>query len=244
MSYYITSPFKPSPKLLVPGFPTYLWGSWNDKTGPTQGIILQSLGIGATAELVVKILSGNVPVVGALITVVGVAAHANFNVNNAVIIAVDRYPHGNEPDNGMYTLAYAATVATPIQADAGQFIIPQPEIGEVLTAGAVAAGINPGASSPAVMPYGNATYNQNQGLTAVVSFPSLPTSVIVYLQQAVQDMDSEYATVATVATVAGGVVTAAGSQITIDPTLGRFFRFSNGTVVGGTLPTIIAKLLM
>jgi hypothetical protein len=94
------------------------------------------------------------------------------------------------------------------------------------------------------MPYGNTLANLNQGLTAVVSFPSLPTSVIVSLQQAVQDIDSEYATVAAVATVSGGVVTAAGAQITVDPTLGRFFRFSNGTVVGGTLPTIVAKLLM
>jgi hypothetical protein len=202
------------------------------------------LGIGATAELVVKILSGNVPVVGALITVVGAAVNAAFNVTNAVITAVDRYPHGNEPDNGMYTLAYAATITSPIQVNAGQFIIPQPEIGEVLAAGAVANGINPGASSPAVMPYGNATYNQNQGLTAVVSFPSLPTSVIVSLQQAVQDIDSEYATIAVVGTVSGGVVTVAGGQITVDPTLGRFFRFNNGTVTGGTLPTIVAKLLM
>jgi hypothetical protein len=234
MPAYITSPFKPTPTLLIPGFPTYLWGSWNDKTGPTQGVVLQSLGIGATAELIVKILSGNIPVVGALITVVGVAASANFNVTNAVITAVDKYPHGNNPDNGMYALAYAATVATPMQADAGQFIIPQPEVAEALTAVS---------SAPVVMPYGNSTYNQNQGLTAVVSFPSLPTSVIVSLQQAVQDIDSEYATIAVAATVAGGVVTT-GPQITVDPTLGRFFRFSNGAVVGGTLPTIIAKLLM
>ena len=235
MSNYITSPFKPSPILMYPGYPVYLRGSWNDKTGPTQGIVLQSLSVSPVGELVVKILSGKVPVVGSLITVIGVTANANLNVTNAAITGVDRYPHGNAPDNGMYALTYAIIGGnSPIQADAGQFIIPQPEIGEALAAGA---------SVPAAMPYGNSTYNQNQGLTAVVSFPSLPTSVVVSLQQAVQDIDSEYATVAVAATVAGGVVTV-GGQITVDPTLGRFFRFSNGTVVGGTLPTIIAKLLM
>ena len=234
MSAYITSPFKPSPVLLVPGSPTYLWGSWNDRVGPTQGVVLQSLGIATVGEIVVKILSGNIPVVGALITVVGVSASANFNVTNVAITAVDKYPHGNNPDNGMYAIAYTITsTSSPMQSDAGQFIIPQPEVAEALVASAK--------SSPASMPYGNATYNQNQGLTAVVSFPSIPTSIIVYLQQAVQDLDSEYADVATVVTVAGGSVTS-GGQITVDPTLGRFFRFRNSDVVG--TGSIIAKLLM
>jgi hypothetical protein len=233
MSAYITSPFKPSPTLLIPGFPTYLWGSWNDKTGPTTGNVLSNSAVTTTATVTVQILSGNVPFVGAKITVVGSQNSANFNVTNATILTVSA---AMVPDAGIYTLTYAISSTTQgTLLDGGQFIIPQPEVGEALAAGA---------SVPAVMPYGNATFNQNQGLTAVVSFPSLPTSVIVSLQQAVQDLDSEYATVATVATVSGGAVTAAGSQITVDPTLGRFFRFSNGTVIGGTLPTIIAKLLM
>src|ERR1035437_1224306 len=106
MPSYIQSPFKPTPTLLIPGSPTYLWGSWNDKTGPTQGVVLQSLGIATVGELVVKILSGNIPVVGSLITVVGVSASNNFNVTNVAITAVDTYPHGNQPDNGVYAIAY------------------------------------------------------------------------------------------------------------------------------------------
>jgi hypothetical protein len=233
MPPYITSPFKPSPTLLIPGFPTYLWGSWNDKTGPTQGTVLSDSGNGATSTVKFQLTSGNVPIVGALVTIVGTANAAGaYNVTNAKILSVSA---PTNPDFGIYTITFSGTGNSASAADAGQLIIPQPEIAEALTAIS---------SAPAVMPYGNATFNQNQGLTAVVSFPSLPTSVVVVLQQAVQDLDSEYATVATVATVSGGVVTAAGSQITVDPTLGRFFRFSNGTVTGGTLPTIIAKLLM
>jgi hypothetical protein len=234
MPSYILSPFKPTPRLLVAGTPSYVWGSYNDKTGPTQGIVLQSLGIGTTLELIVKILSGNVPVVGALLTVVGVSASNNFNVTNVALTAVDTYPHGNIPDNGMYALAYTTTsTVSPLQADAGQFIVPQPEVAETL--------VTDFKSAPVAMPFNMLLGNMHQAITVVVSFPTLPTSIIVYLQQAVQDIDSEYATVATVVTVAGSAVTG-GGQITIDPTLGRFFRLSSGDMVGNG--TIIAKILI
>ena len=232
MPAYQTTPFKAVPALLVAGTPQYLWGSYNDKTGPTFGYVQSDSAVTTTGTLAFRIVSGNVPVSGALITVVGTSnASGNFNVTNATILSVTCTAAG------ICTVTYAITSSTVAlgTADSGEVLIPQPEIGEALTAVS---------SVPACMPYGNTLANLNQGLTAVVSFPSLPTSVIVSLQQAVQDIDSEYATIAVVATVTGGAVTAAGSQITVDPTLGRFFRFSSGAVVGGTLPTIVAKLLM
>ena len=232
MPAYILSPFKPAPVLLIPGMPTYLWGSFNDKTGPTQGVVLADSGNGAIATVKFLITSGNVPVAGSLVTIVGSANGAGgFNITNQIILTVSAAAY---PDAGVYTITFANATASGAASDAGQLIIPQPEVGEALTTTT---------SAPVVMPYGNSTYNQNQGLTAVVSFPSIPTSVVISLQQAVQDKDSEYQTIATVATVAGGVVTGS-PQITVDPTLGRFFRFSNGSVVGGTSPTIVAKLLM
>ena len=238
MSAYQTTPYKQSPTLLYPGFPVYLWGNFNDKTGPTTGIVTFSKTNGTTTATVkIQILSGNIPKNGSLITVVGSSVSVNLNVTNVAISNVTVIPDANGNDTGLYSMTYTITsTATPTTytADAAQFIIPQPEVGEALVAGA---------SVPAAMPYGNATFNQNQGLTAVISFPSLPTSVVVTLQQAVFDIDSEYQDVASVVTVSGGVVTV-GGQITVDPTLGRFFRFKNGTVVGGTLPTIVAKLLM
>ena len=232
MPQYQATPFRAAPALLVAGSAEYLWGSYNNKTGPTFGYVISDSAVTTTGTVTFRIVSGNVPIAGALITVVGTAnASGHFNVTNATIVTVSC------TDAGICTVTYAITSSSVAlgTADSGEVLIPQPEIGEALTAVS---------SAPACMPYGNTLANLNQGLTAVVSFPSLPTSVIVYLQQAVQDIDSEYATVAVVATVSGGVVTSSGAQITVDPTLGRFFRFSNGTVVGGTLPTIVAKLLM
>jgi hypothetical protein len=227
---YQTTPFKEPIKLLVPGIPAYLWGSYNDKTGPTFGYVISDSAAATVGTIVFQITQGNIPFVGALITVRGTANSGGvFNVTATILtVAVNDY--------GVCTVTYAiSSTSQASAADAGQVEIPQPEIAEALTAVS---------SVPVAMPYNNVNANLNQALTAVVSFPSLPTSVIVSLQQAVIDLDSEYATVAVVATVSGGAVTAAGSQITVDPTLGRFFRFSNGAVVGGTLPSIVAKLLL
>jgi hypothetical protein len=234
MPYYTLSPYKPAPKLLVAGRAQYLFGSFDDRSDDTVAIITADAAAGTTATLTVTIIKGSVPVVGQLITVIGTVNSAGvFNVTNTALSAVTAV---NSPDNGVYLLSYTISATTQATtADIGQALMPQQEIGTTLIAGS---------SAPVAMPYGNATSNLNQAITVVVSFPSLPTSVIVVLQQAVIDRDSEYATVATVATVSGGAVTAAGSQITVDPTLGKFFRLNNGTVVGGTLPTIIGKILM
>lgn len=235
MPSYVLSPFKQSPQLFTPGQSAYLWGSYNNKTGPTTGTVIFVKTNGTTTATVqIKILSGNIPANGSLISVVGSSVNANFNVVNAAVSNVTAL---NSPDDGTYSLTFTiSSTATPttFTADAAQFIIPQPEVSEALVAGA---------SVPVCMPYNNFTANLNQAITAVVSFPSLPTSVVISLQQAVHDIDSEYVTIATIATVAGGVVSGS-PQVTVDPTLGRFFRFSNGTVTGGSSPTIIAKLLL
>ena len=231
MPAYQTTPFKASPALLIPGIASYLLGSYNDKTGPTFGYVQSNSAVTTTGTLTFRITSGNVPAVGSKITVVGTANSTGvFNVTNATILTVSC------TDAGICTVTYAiSSTSQATVADSGEVLVPQPEVGE--------ACVNE-SSVPAAMPYGNSTYNMNQGLTAVVSFPSLPTTAVVALQQAVQDIDSEYATVATVATVTGGAVTAAGSQITVDPTLGRFFRFNVSSVTGGASPSIVAKLLM
>lgn len=232
MPAYQTTPFKAMPKLLVAGTPEYLFGSYNDKTGPTLGFVISDSAVTTTGTVTFQITSGNIPVVGAKITVVGTAnASGNFNVTNGTILTV------TTTNSGVCTVTYAITSSTVAAntADNGQVSIPQVETGETLANGA---------SIPASMPYNNVNANLNQALTAVATFPSLPTAAVITLQQAVFDIDAEYANIATVATVSGGVVTASGSQITVDPTLGRFFRFNVTGVSGGTAPTVAAKLLL
>ena len=236
MPAYIASPFRPPVKLLVPGLPSYLWGSWASNIAPTIGNVLSDSGNGSTANVKVQITSGNIPIVSSLsiplITVIGTSNNGGaFNTTNTILSAVSA---AAVPDEGIFTLSYASSATGSSTPDSGIVQIPQPEVAEALAAGA---------SDPVAMPYNNLTANMNQALTAVISFPSLPTSVIIYLQQAVQNYDSEFQTVATVATVSTGAVQGS-PEVTIDPTLGRFFRFLNGTVVGGTSPSIIAKLLL
>lgn len=233
MPAYQSTPFKKTPPVMIIGHPEYLWGSYDDRSSPTFGYIISDSAASTTGTVVFLVTSGPVPIAGDLITVRS-SRSANLNVVNATVITSVPAADAQGIQNGVVTVTYAITSTTLASAaDSGQVECVRAEVGEVLAAGA---------SIPVAVSFSNANTEQERGLTAVVSFPSLPTSVIVTLQQAVFDKDSEYADVASVVTVAGGVVTV-GGQITVDPVLGRFFRFNNGTVVGGTNPTIVAKLL-
>jgi|ERR1019366_6235750 hypothetical protein len=237
MPVYQLTPFKPTPKLLTPGIPAYFWGSFRDTTGPTVGNVLSTSGNGSTSTVKVQILGGNVPIVSALsvplITIVGSAgATGAYNVTNVAITSISV---ATNPDSGIYNISFAGSGSSAAAADAGQFIIPQPEVAETLVTDAK--------SAPLVMPYNIMSANLNQAVTVVASFPSIPTSIILYLQQALQDLDAEYADVNTIVTVAGGAVTG-GGQISVDPTLGRFFRVRAGDMIGGTLPTLIVKMMI
>lgn len=203
MSAYVKSPFKPNVKLLVAGRPSYVFGSYNDKTGPTvaQVITLKSNGT-TTATIVFQILSGNIPVNGALITVISsTLGGGNFNVTNVAIANVTQV---NTPDNGMYSATYAiSSTATPTSAtaDVGQVMIPQPEIGENLT--------TDGASEPVAAPYNNPALDQGKAISATVSFPAISgvtTACVVKVQGADLDIDSEYQDIATVGSLVSGAL--------------------------------------
>lgn len=231
MPAYIKSPFKPSPILLVAGKPEYLWGAFNDRTGPTTGLVISdAINAGNTVTVVFQVTGGNIPVVGALVTIVGAAnASGNINVTNASIIGVTSTPAG------VVTIQFQIQTPSGTQlllADSGQVIIPQPETSEALANGA---------SVPVAVPFQNPQMDQGRSITAVVSLPSLPTTATITLQQSVQDNDVEYADIATVVSVAGGVST--GGQVTAEKTLGRFYRFNTTGVTGGTLPSIIGKII-
>src|ERR1700681_1493389 len=87
MPAYQSTPFKEPVKLVITGHPEYLWGSWNDRTGPTYGHIITDAAVTTTATVVFQIASGNAPIAGSLITIRGASNSVNFNVVNAVVIS-------------------------------------------------------------------------------------------------------------------------------------------------------------
>jgi hypothetical protein len=226
MPAYVTSPFKPSPALLMAGIPYYVLGSFDDRSSPTQGLVISDSAVTVTATLIFRILSGNSPAVGDLITVAGTAnGGGNLNVTNVAIATV------STTQEGICTVTYAISSTTfGSTPDFGQVIVPRPEVGEVL---------QNGASVPVSVPSSQLLANQSKTVNATVSFSGAPVSATAYLQGAIFDKDSEYETL--------GIIANAGSP-TSGPTLEvadsayRFYRILVANVVGGASPKIIGKI--
>lgn len=246
MSQYQTTPFKAPVQLGVAGTPSYLLGSWNDKTGPTLGYVISDASNGTTTgTLIFQIVSGNVPVVGALITVIGTAnGSGNFNVTNAAIATV------SVTEQGVATVTYTiASTATPtVQTqDAGQVQVPQPEVGETVSGSTYS-------SVPVARPFNNSNIQEGQSLTATLNLPSggSLSGIVAVLQGADVDLDAEYTTIHKFAAVTGAnthesfqsgtdtqFITATAAPGTIGNNPGganllnyRFYRFSFTSITG------------
>ena len=209
MSFYIKSPFKPVPRLLIQGTPEYVYGSYNDKTGPTLGYIISDSGNGTTSTVVFRIASGNVPFVGALITIIGTANAAGaYNVTNAIIISVVC------TDAGICTVTFLGAGTSASTPDGGQVEIQQPEVPDNLTAGIVAAlATNAGASAPVAAPVGATANGRSISVTLSLlansaTYPSTLSGVTATLQGANLDLDGEYNDCGIIGTaLAAGTVT-------------------------------------
>lgn len=224
MPAYQQTPFKNPPALLVSGTPTYLWGSFDDRSSPTFGYIITDAGVTTTATVVFQIVSGNVPLVGDKVTVRGAANSANFNVTNATVLSVSC------TDAGVCTITYAISSTTQgATADGGQVEIVRSEIGETA--------VN-GASVPAAAPFNNPNMQQGRTVTATVTFPTPPTTAQVYLQGAQFDIDAEYEDLGLVNGIGSFGVT--GPSLHVADLAFRFYRFRSAFVTG--VGTIVAKL--
>lgn len=233
MPAYQNTPFKEPVQVLTAGLPAYLWGSYDDRSSDSFGYIISNSAVTTTATVTFLVTSGPVPKVGDFIAVRGAGRSANFNTTGTVL-TVSAEADAAGIQNGVVTVTYAISSTTlGTLADVGQVQCSRVEVGETL------ANSN---SRPVALAANNGETDQARGLTVVISFPSIPTAAVVTLQQAVIDRDAEYSNVAVVATVAGSAVTV-GPQVTVDPTLGRFFRLNITGVSGGTAPTIVGKIL-
>lgn len=219
MTQYVTSPFKPPVQLGVAGTPSYLLGSYNDKTGPTQGYVISDSGSTTTGTLVFQIVSGNVPVSGSLITVVGTTnGSGNMNVTNAAVTVV------STTLQGVCTVTYTISSSTfPSTQDFGQVIILQPEVAETISGSSYS-------SVPVARPFNNPNIQEGQSLTATLNLPSGGTlsGITAVLQGADFDIDSEYKTIHTFASVTG-----AGTSETFQT--GSDTQFITATAAPGTI---------
>jgi len=250
MGFYQSTPFKPVPRVLTPGTPAYVLGSFNDKTGPTLGTVLFDSGDGSTSTVTFQIQSGNIPITDTLVTIVGTKNDAGaYNVTNALVLSVTQV---NTPDDGVYTITFAGAGTGAKAADYGQLIIQQREVGDVLSsATAASVPVTIGAAGP----------NSNgKSLSVTVKLPASTTAnpstlsaVTVTIQGANLDLDSEYNDIGTVVSAGSAGHTydwQSGQGDTATGTLAagsvlapnfRFYRLSISGAMGSG--PIIAKIL-
>ena len=195
---YQTTPFKAPVQLLIQGTPSYVYGSYNDKTAPAFGYIISDSGTGSVSTVVYQQTQGNLPIPGSLVTILGSAnATGLYNVTNAVLLTVVAN------DFGTVTITFAGSGSSASAPDSGQVIIPQIEIGDNLTAALVSA--LPYSSVPVAAVVGATVTGRSTSATVTLptssaAFPSTLSGVTVVIQASNVDRDDHYNTIGTITT--------------------------------------------
>ena len=248
MPAYQKTPFKPSPNLITSGRPSYLFGSYNDRVSPTQGYVLSDAidVAGTTATVTFQATAGyalnTAQLHGETITIVGAGNNALFNVTNASILtAVTNILTGI--CTVTFTIVGGSLQATT--ADTGSVLCSVPEIADTVATFTN----NAAASVPVAVPFNNPDPSQGRVLTAVVNVSGTFNSqtVVVDVQEALQDFDSEYATIAPAVGGTSGHLFSAGSAgygvASYTFLSGRFYRFVvSMTNSSGVSLSVIAKI--
>lgn len=220
MPPYMTLPPSLQPRRgFTRGLPAYSAGSFAVGVSPTKFYVQNVTASGATVTLGVKLVEGNIPAVGSLITVTGTVAGGSLvNVTNVALTAVSI-----TPATGIGTVQYAS--AAPVLAqtpDGGMAIVSVPEVGEV----------------NAVQKWQQFCLDPSGGelITMTWITPSAPATLSIQLEGAIDDIDSQYAIIGTAQTTLNGTVV---NQV---PNNVRFVRVNQTAFTGGP-GTIVIKLL-
>lgn len=223
MPYYNATPFAANVQQVIAGFPAYMFGGFNDRVAPTKFQVTAVSADGTHGLLTGYIREGEIPLVGALLSTQGLSNLTNLANVALTAVTLDA--------NGLGTLQFLDSQTVALIADAGQAIIPVSETSEALANGT---------SVPVSVPYTNAPSNSSaRSVKAVVSFPTIPTTALVTLQSAIQNIDSEYSDLVTVASVATSTVAGGMATVTLEP--GRFYRLKISTLADAG--RIIGKLI-
>ena len=195
MTAYNTSPFGPSPVLMVGGRTEFLYGGFSDTTSPTNIAVSSVANSGTVATVVGTIVSGNAPTVGSLVSIQGTKTNSGeFNVTNVALASVT-----TNATTGVTTITFPLTgTVVTTTTDSGFAVVPIPLTFDTLVAGS---------SRQCASAENDPSESDERSYMVQVFFGTLPTAVTVTLQASLVDQDSAYQTVATVATVSGGVAT-------------------------------------
>lgn len=225
MPAYITDPNTPR-RTLLEGIPGYSAGSYALGQAGTRCYVTTVAIAANVVTLGVRIVEGNIPAVGSLITVRGtVVGTSAVNVTNVALASVTI-----TAATGLGTVTYAATAANlSTTPDGGQALIPVPEVAETL---AIQKWQQLG------VPFANPELVTGRVVSWSWSTPSAPATIALQLEGAINDVDTEYAIIGVSQT------TLLGTVIGNVPVGIRFLRINVTAFAGGASPTIIAKVLI
>lgn len=228
MPAYSSSPFAPPVKVLIPGQISYSLGSY-DRRAPNTRMLVTSVAITSNvATLGVSMVEGNIPAVGALLSVQGTqkatsGGGSNFNITNVALASVSI-----NATTGVGTITFALTSSNiTTTADAGQAIVLTPELGEAIATGTTGIPFT-------MFPMGGLASN-SRDVSWEVETPSAPSSFTAVLQGSDSNVDADFVTIDT--TTATGARTLTGVRF-------QFIRGKYTAVSGGSNPTGVLKILV
>lgn len=209
--------------MLLPGIVGYSFGSFNSDLPTTRMQVTNVALTSNVATLGVQMVEGNIPAVGSLISVRGTQkAGGAFNVSNIALTGVSIVAL-----TGIGTVTFALTHADVTSTpDAGAADVPVPEVAEAM---ANSTGLQLTMQSASGLP------NNSRDVEWTILTPSAPASFSAALQVADTDAEADYSTIDT--------STAVGSR-QVAGVRANFIRIKLSSVVGGTLPTVIGKVLV
>ena len=224
MPGYLTNPtVAVAIPMLQSGLPAYAFGSKLDGH-PTVKMIIDHVSITSNvATITGTIVEGFIPAVGDIAEING-CSNAVFNVSGKTITAVSIVAA-----TGKGTITFALTnVDVPSAAASGILQAVQSDVPEALT----------GSDQKSLQFAVQALTGRGRGISWEYLCPSAPVSIAIQLEGAINDIESEYAIIGSSQTTAGGAQVFATA-----PVLVNFVRLHITASTGGTVPTIVGKIL-
>jgi hypothetical protein len=223
MPPYQTNPIAgPPPPMLQPGVPVLAFGTLLHGHPTVRAYVTNVAITSNVATVTVQIMEGFIPAVGDLVSIV--CSNSIFNVTDAVITAISI-----TAATGAGTITFALTHA---------------DVGSVAASGTVLSTQSPvplaltGSAQKSQQYAIQAAKGQGRGISWSYSCPSAPVSIAVQLEGAINDNDADYVLIGTSQTTAAGA-----QQLATAPVNCNFVRLQVTASSGGTLPTILGRIL-